>query len=190
MLWEFRSKRGNVCPRNVKGKGRKANFVAVIGKGFSLQHVWWLAFTVNLIWPRITWEEYQREVVYTGLDWEYEYPQGIVLIALIHMGRSRPQLAAPFPRQELLSCLGTVEKLELGMSKQASEHACTHFPVLSIVGMMWAAASSSCLDFPTMVDYNLALKAEISPLSLKLHFVMVFLSQQQKWTYIHWKVSE
>lgn len=40
-------------------------------------------------------------------------------------------------------------------NKQAREHACIHFSLLSIVDVRWPAVWSSCLDFPTMIDCNL-----------------------------------
>lgn len=84
-------------------------------------------------------KEFQWSVVITELACRHACG-GLYLNSLMDVEIPCPPWVAPFPSNPERYQSG---KIELSKSKQASEHACIHFPLLLTVGMMWPKVWSS-----------------------------------------------
>ena len=102
------------------------------------------ALTVNLTQPRITWDENLSEKL-SGSGCGHVYERWSWL--LIDTGSSSPLWATPFPRQRTLAYLTAENKQSPSM----------YTFIFALLDVMWWAASSSCLNFPAKIDFNLEL---------------------------------
>lgn len=94
-------------------------------------------------------------------------PHRVYLWAYL-VGRPSSWWVAPFLKQGVLNCV-TVEKSSW---IQASKWTCMYFFLLLTVDV--TSCLSSCLDFSTIMEFNLDLKAQINSFYPKLLFVQLF----------------
>lgn len=107
---------------------------------------------VNLTQPSIKWDQSLSEVL-SSLGWLIVILLKNVLIKLTYVVRNSSLDVAPFHRQGNLKCIW----LEKYSWTQASEHKCIHFSLLLTMNVILEVVYSFCLNFPTVVDYNLIL---------------------------------
>lgn len=102
-----------------------------------------------------------------------------IFLVLINMVKPSPLWAASFP--------GFGSWLYKGVEgERGGGHERVPLSLLLTVGRMWLTASSSCLDFLGMTDYNLELWAKTDPFFPKFHFAKAFChSNKEEACFIH-----